>query len=118
MSASDLPDFDDMMNVADSIKHLMLNVADLERQIKEGQAKVYQICTTDKKYFENGKAPSMAYIKSLYEYTGLDGELIPLRQALAMAEAELDFLKAQFDMMKMQVDVYRTESANKRASTL
>ncbi len=111
-----IPDFEDMLQLARKIKELMLIKSSLEAKTKIGQAEVYKTAMTNPKYFENNKPPSVSYVKSVYEYTGLDGELIPLREAYAQASAELDYLQTEFDIMKTKIDIYRTESANKRAS--
>lgn len=111
-----IPDFDDMLQLAEKIKELMLIKSSLDTKIKLGQSEVYKLVMTDPKFFENGKPPSVSYVKAVYEYPGLNGELISLREAYSVASAELDFLQTQFDIMKTKIDIYRTESANKRAS--
>jgi hypothetical protein len=50
--------------------------------------------------------------------TGLNNELIPLRLELANDVANLEQAKFRFEILRMQLDLYRTESANSRYSTL
>jgi hypothetical protein len=111
-----LPDFDDMVEVAEKIKQLKLEKANLDNKIKAGQAETYRVAMTNPKYFSNNKPPSVSYVRAMYEYTGLNGELVSVREAYAKTCAEIDNLQTQFDIMKTKIDIYRTESANKRAS--
>ncbi len=113
---TDLPDFDDFIQLSEDIKQLMIVKADLDNKIEIGKANTFKRALTDMSLFLDNKPPSISMIKALYEYTGIDGELIPLREAFALANAELKRKQAEFDMMKTKIDIYRTESANKRAS--
>lgn len=113
-----LPDFEDMLKVAEQIRDQLTVRDTLDIQIKQRESEIYKITSTDSTYFIGGKPPSATFVKETYEFTGLSGELIPLRQAYANAVAQLEFLRLAFDMMKMQVDLYRTESANQRFSNL
>jgi len=118
MPTADLPDFDEMINIARQIREKMLIRDHLDAVIKARESEIYKITSTDSRYFSNNKPPSATYIKSAYEFTGLDGELIELREKLSEAIADIEMLRITFDIMKMMVDVYRTESANKRIATL
>jgi hypothetical protein len=60
----------------------------------------------------------MAFIESTYKYTGFNNELIPLRNEYAEVTADLEESKLKFNICRMQLDVYRTEAANNRATTL
>jgi hypothetical protein len=111
-----LPDFDDMLRLGEQIKNLMLEKGNIEFQIKSREAEIYRITSTDQQYFTNGKPPSAAYVKSAYEYSGIQGELLEPRKRLAEIIAELEFNEIRFNVMKMQVDIFRTDSANKRSA--
>jgi hypothetical protein len=74
--------------------------------------------TTDTKYFQNGRAPSMSLIDSTWRYTGIEGEMLTKRNKLAEIIAELEESKILFDIYKMQIDLFRTEAANNRNTTI
>jgi hypothetical protein len=113
-----IPDFEDMVKVANAIRDQMIVRNELDSQIKQRESEIYQITSTDQKYFTKGNPPSATFVKSAYEYTGLEGELVPLRKAFENAKAEIAFQQNLFDIMKMQVDLYRTNSANQRSTSL
>jgi hypothetical protein len=116
MRENDLPDFEDMLAEAAKIKELMLRRDILQLEIESGEANVYRTATSDTKYFSNGKAPSISHIKSVFEFGGFNNELISLRHEFATVCADLELARMRFKIMEMQVEIYRTESANKRAS--
>lgn len=111
-----IPDFDDMVNLAEQIKKLTLRKILLDVDIKLKEAEVIEEVTTNDKYFQNGKIPSMSLIEDTWKYTGFERELIPLRKEMANVISELEEAKLKFDVYKMQVDMYRTEAANQRAT--
>lgn len=112
------PDFDEMFKAAMLISELSKKSLLLDLQIKIREADAVSKATSDPKYFQNGKVPSMEYIKSTLKVTGLEGELIPMRQELAELEAQLDGAKAAFQILKDMVSVYICDSANHRATAL
>lgn len=113
-----IPDFEDMVRTAEKIGELIDKKLSLEVKIKDLESKIVLIATTDSKYMQNGKPPSMSFIESTYKYTGLNGELIEDRLAFASTVSELEKEKLLFDIMRMQIDLYRTESANQRKASL
>ena len=113
-----VPDFDDMMNVAESIKKMAIEKSKLELKIEDTVAKAVHTVTTDSDFFVNGKPPSMAFIKTTYEFGGIHGELYYLRLQLGEVSAELDFLKNKLEVYRQMIEVWRTISANKRASVI
>jgi hypothetical protein len=46
--------------------------------------------------------------------TGFDGELLKKREQLAELESELEYLRMRYELDKIVIDVWRTQSANKR----
>jgi hypothetical protein len=113
-----VPDFDDMMKVVNEIKRLATQKMELETNIKFQESEVFKKAFTDQKYFQNGKAPSAEFVKNSYQYTGFNNELLPLRLEYADVTASLEQSRLVFDIMKMEVDIYRTESANQRYTSL
>lgn len=110
-----IPDFEQFLEVASEIRQASLNKMLLEKEIKAGEAKVFRKAMTDEQYQVNGKAPAVSYVDSAYKHTGLDGELLPLRESLIEATAELDELKLRLEVYKSMLDVWRTLSANERS---
>ena len=111
-----LPDFDDLQGMISQIFDLQSKKAYLDVEIKATEALVTREVTTNEKYFTNGKAPSMEFIKSTYQYSGIDGKLIEKRKEYADVAALLEFKRLSYDLAKMKVDVWRTRSANERLS--
>lgn len=112
------PDFEDMMEIAEEIKRLSLGSAVLENQIKFTESDIVIEATANEKYFVSGKPPSMAYINSTYKVTGFDGELKNMKNELANLQSQLEYNKNLFSIKKDMLEVWRTESANKRASVV
>ena len=115
---SELPDFDEMIEAVEKIKELSLRRATIELSLKKEEAELVRTVTSDPKYFMNGKAPSMSYIEGAYKYTGIDNCLLPVRSSLIEVTAELEYEKAKFYLMKDKLDIWRTISANERATLL
>jgi len=113
-----VPDFEDMMKVAEEIRDKSMAKSKLELKIDDKVAKTVHTVTTDSDFFVNGKPPSMAFIKTTYEFGGIHGELYELRQQLGVVTAELDYLKNKLDVYRQMIEVWRTVSANKRASVI
>lgn len=115
----DLPDFDDMLRIGQQIKEKIIERDDLDIKIKSRESEIYRITATNSQYLtKDGKPPSASFVKATYEYPGLEGELLPLRKQYSVLIAEIENLRLVFDVMRMKVDLYRTESANKRFATL
>lgn len=112
------PDFDDVMEIIDRIRELSVESMLLSNKIKFMESDIVQKATEDTKYFVSGKPPSMTYVNSTYKVTGFDGELKELRNELAEIESELEYRKNLFSLKKDMLEVWRTESANQRASVL
>ena len=111
-----IPDFEDMLSISAEIRDKSLEKTRLDLMIEDGVAKTVKTLTTNPEFFTNGKAPSIAFIERTYEFTGLDGELYNLRVKLGTVTAELEYLKNKLMIYRDMIDVWRTVSANKRAS--
>lgn len=112
-----LPDFDDMQDLAKEIASLTREEMMLEVEIKAAEAEITKTAMADPKYFQNGKAPSQAFINSAYMYTGFNNELVPKRQRLAEIAGLLSLSKMRMGFMKDMIEIWRTESANNRMAT-
>lgn len=109
-----LPDFEDMYATIDKIKELTLRKLKAELLIKGAINKVVRKVTTDATYFVNGKIPSMSFIEKTYIFSGLDKEILPVREEYAELSSSLEHLKLKFSLDTSMIDVWRTMEANKR----
>lgn len=113
-----IPDFDTLMKVAENIRDLLFEKMELDTEIKLGEAEVFKQSATNEEYFVNGKPPSVSYIENTYKFTGLKNELVPVRKKYSEVTAQLEHAKLTWEIFKFQLDLYRTESANSRVTTL
>jgi hypothetical protein len=111
-----IPDFEEFTKLAEEISALMYKKLSLDAQIKDGESNVFKIASTDEKYLQGGKAPSSTAIDNTFKYPGLNGELLPLRNELAKATAELEGKRLQYDIYKQMVEIWRTLSSNQRTA--
>jgi hypothetical protein len=107
----DIPDFDDLMKVADDIGELSLRKMQLENQLKAAEANVFK---TAMNIPVNGKLPSASFVTNSYLHTGINGELIITRDELAFVQSQLDKKKIQLSIYRDMLEVFRTVSANER----
>lgn len=113
-----LPDFNDMIAIANSVGMLLAKKLTLDTAIKSGEADVTKTMVSDPVYWQGGKVPSQAYIDSSYKVTGFKGELSNLRNEFAEVSGALETAKLMFEVYRSMIDVWRTESKNERESTL
>ncbi len=111
-----LPDYEDFMRVAEDLARASMNRLILDNKIKTMEAATVIRVTTDPKYFQNGKAPSMSYIETTYKYTGIENEILPIREQLAKEIYTIESSKIKLDAYKILTEVWRTLSANERHS--
>jgi hypothetical protein len=90
----------------------------LDANIKAGEANVFKVTSTDVQYQQGGKPPAVSYVDNTYKFTGLTGELIPLRDDLAKVTSELEGKKLQMDIYKQMIEIWRTLCSNQRTSSL
>lgn len=113
-----LPDFDDMFSLAEQIADLTRRKLSLETDISFKQSEIVVRATTEEQFKQNGKTPSMEFIKSSFMQTGFDGELKELRSQLVDVTAELERKKQKMQIYRDLISVFQTQSANERASLL
>jgi hypothetical protein len=112
-----IPDFDEFMKLAEEISALMYQKMTLDAKIKEGESNVFLQASTDERYFQGGKPPSVAFIDNTYKYPGFDGSLMALRNQFAQVVSDLEAKKLQMDLYKQMIDVWRTLSSNNRVAS-
>ena len=113
-----IPDFEEFIKLADQIRELSFQKLLLEKEIKEKEANVYRTAVVDSRFFVGGKSPAVSYVKSAYEHSGLEGEILPLREQYAKVSSDLEHARITMDVYKSMLDVYRTVSANERGVSL
>jgi hypothetical protein len=115
-----LPDFDDMLGVAEEIGLLKTRIALNKANLEKLEALITQSASTDPQYFINDKPPSMTYIKSHYHVLGLNdatkSKLDELRSQISEDEGKLKESELLFEVYRSMIDVWRTQSANQRGA--
>jgi len=111
-----LPDFDRVYELAQSIKDRSIELAKLDLELDIKRADINKLATNNSEYLINGKPPSQDYLKNTLLITGINGELIPIREQINLLSSELDYLKRSYEIIKMIVEIWRTESANERSA--
>jgi len=111
-----LPDFSELEQLSEKISELQFLKLSLDVKIKSGEAEVFKTAFTDPKFLVGGKPPSATYIESTFKHTGLNGELIPLREEYATVSANLERVRILMDVYKTMFDIWRTMSSNERTS--
>lgn len=113
-----LPDFDDMLKIAEEIGVLTTTIAIDKAIQKELKANISRVVTSQEKYFVKDKPPAMNYIESDYHELGYDddtgAELFKLKRNLAENEGRLEFLKNKFNVLRDMIDVWRAQQYAKR----
>jgi len=113
-----LPDFDDLTKLVNEIGELSVKKLKLEAEVKAKETDIMRTALTSETYFVGGKAPSVAYVESVYKFTGFNGELLPIRDSLADVAGELEKRRLLLYVYKDMLELYRTMSANERTSAI
>lgn len=113
-----LPDFDTIFELLSEIRKLNAQKMLMEVEIRKRVKEVYQEVLTNKKYYVNNKPPSASFIAATWEQTGLDNELIQLREDLVMLTVDAKYAENKLSVFKDMIDVWRTLSANERSAVV
>ena len=120
MSVDKLPDFDELVTLTNEIGELKTQLLVDKTTLELLEAEIMERVTTLPEYFVNGKPPSVAYIKSRYFVLGCNDEtfreLGEIKIAIATKEGLLREKELLFQVYRDMIDVWRTESANKRGA--
>jgi len=119
MKKVDLPDFDDMVALANDIGGLKTSLMLLEGTQEQLKADITETVTTDPTYWgSDKKSPSNAHIKDTFHVNGFDEgtrtKLENLRTAIATTTGELRTKENIFRIYESMIGVWRTQSANDR----
>jgi hypothetical protein len=122
MKKVELPDFDDMMKLAEAIGTKKTHLLLLESELDNILAEITEKVSHNNSYFINGKPPSMAYIKDTYHKLGLNDEqkkhLQKVRAEIASISGDLKADESLFKVYESIIGVWRTQSANERGAYL
>ncbi len=116
MKQIELPDFEDMFKLAEEIGELTRMKLQLEHIIELTEAEVVKTVMKNPEYFVNSKPPSMEYVKTTYLRTGFDDNFMKTKTKLNITISKLETDKLKFQVYRDMIDVWRTVSANQRAS--
>ena len=103
-----LPDFNDAQDMIEQIKVVTIAKMRLDADIKAGESANFNEVMTSAQYMVGGKQPAVSYYENAYKYTGLEGNLIVLRDKLSTTAAELDALKSRYELYRQMQDMYKT----------
>ena len=109
-----IPDFEDLMKLADEIRQLSFYKMQLENKLKGREALIFQEAMS--RPLENGKFPSASFVTNAYLHTGFNGELMEDREKLAQTISDLEEKKIQLSIYRDMLEVFRTVSANERST--
>lgn len=112
-----IPDFEDFVKLAEEIGDLSFSKMQLENQLRAKEAEIVRKAMSDMNFLINGKSPSMNVLESTYKFTGFNGELLEERLKLADITAKLEKRKLLLSVYRDMLEVFRTVSANQRATT-
>jgi len=102
-----LPSFEDFMALAEEVKKLSLRKMRLENEIKRDEAQTFKQVMENPDYWKNGKPVSVSYFENAYKHSGINTELVALRDEYGTVTVELDAKKTQFEIYKQMQDMYR-----------
>lgn len=123
MPTVDLPDFEDMMNLAQQIGQLTKDKLSLKAKIELLEGETVRIVSTDEKYFSPDskgvlKPPATNYIQAVYCPAGIDEKIVPLREEYATVCGELEYSQLKFEILRAKLEVWKTQIYNEGRTTL
>lgn len=107
-----LPDFDEMLAIADAVGRLTTDIGLLKVQLDDLLAGITFTIMNDEEYWRgNTKPPAMNYVIATYHRSGFDvksgEELNSLRTEIAKKTGEVGKLKMVFSVYRDMVDVWK-----------
>jgi uncharacterized protein YukE len=116
MTELKLPDFDEMLDMANDIGGLTRDISIAKSQLNSELAAITRIVIQDEKYWTGSKAPAMNYIISTYHADGYSEEsrrrLEELRNNIAGMEGDLEYAKNKFKIYSAMIDVWKANQYN------
>lgn len=125
MSTVTLPDFDDMVDLANTIGATKTRLGLKKAEQEQILAEIAKLAMEDVEYWVNEKPPTNVYIKSTYQILGLPDHadytkenLRTLRIEIAELEGDLKRDEILMNVYRDMIGVWRTQSANERGTFL
>ena len=117
----ELPDFDDLTSVIELHKRIKTELELKKIELVSLRADITNFIMMNPNYWGvDKKAPSNAHIRDTYHVVGYDEmtkeRLSELMMGIAKLDAEVVYIENVLELAKIRIDVWRTESANKRSS--
>jgi len=113
-----LPDFDDMINLANEIGRLKTELMLKEAFLEQLRADITTHVMGNSEFWGGDKPPSNAHIKDTFHIKGYDNEsralLLSFVERIAELSGELKARENVFRVYQNMIDVWRTQSANAR----
>lgn len=117
MTDFELPDFEEMLGIADRIGSLKREIDVYENALDAKLAEVTRVVTMNKEYWHTTKAPAVNYIRTVFHPQGhteqAGKELTVLRENIFDKTGELETLKLKFQIYKSMIDVWKAAQYNK-----
>jgi len=121
MTSIQLPDFEDMLFLAEKIGYLKGRELNLKNELNILMADITNTVTKDKNYFINGKPPSATHTKMTFHVVGYDDktreELNNLNTQLADVIASLEKEMRTFQVYRDIIEVWKAEQYVKNQTT-
>jgi len=123
MAEVELPDFSDMLLLADAIRNQQFALEAMKFELSALKADITNFVLMNRNLWgADGKPPTNVHIKDTFHVVGYDEttrkKLQDLNTSIASLESEVEYLRRAFDLSKIQTDIWRTQSANQRSALL
>lgn len=115
-----LPDFDEMLDMANDIGGLARDIAISKNQLDSELAAITRIVTQDKEYWVGAdgreKPAAFNFIQATFHKEGFNEEsklrLEDIRNNLAGMEGDLEYAKKKFQVYSAMIDVWKASQYN------
>ncbi len=117
-----LPDFDEMLDMAGGIGGLTRDISLQKNQLDAELAAVTRVIMNDEKHWAGKtKPPAMNYIQATFHKEGYNKEterrIVELRNSIAGMEGDLEYMKRKFQIYAAMIDVWKASQYNLNQST-
>ncbi len=120
MKEIELPDFNDLIQMADDIADAKRRLAFNKAILDDRLAQITEAVLVKEQYWTKDKAPSMAQIKATYHIRGRDEDerkwLMEHRIQIANDEAFIKNKEMIYNIQRDLIDVWRTHRADQRGA--
>lgn len=123
MTEFKLPDFEEMLGIADDIGKLTVDLYLAKVALDQTEADIIRTVMTVKEYWgESAKPPAFNYVEATFKAIGYnDITAEALRQdkfRVAEISGALEGMKLRFQTMKEMVDVWKTQQFNVKGAEI